>query len=75
MILTVQPMRMSVNAPGLRIFGMFHGVAGLPATILQIFLILELVMNVLLTVTDTIPFTAAPLAVMKINQNFARMTI
>ena len=60
MILTVQPMRMNVNAPGLKIFGIFHGVADLPATILQEFLILELVKIVLLTVTDTIPFTAAP---------------
>ena len=60
MILTVQPMRMSVNAPELKIFSELNGVADLPATILQEFLILELVMSVLLTVTDTIPFTAAP---------------
>ena len=60
MILTVQPMRMSVNAPELKIFSKLNGVADLPATILQEFLILELVMSVLLTVTDTIPFTAAP---------------
>ena len=59
--LTVQPMRMSVNAPGLKIILNFHGVADPPATILQNIPMDQTHVNIVLPiVTEQIPFTAAP---------------